>query len=187
MTTGTSISIKGRGSDLGTHPAHGLSQQTARRTAKLGNFKIFHAKSFDDAIATDGLLQNLIQFSQVYFGCSPRNAGCGGQTWQWARRTNGSRTPQARVIFQSMLSRTTRNARNRKVWRNTSARYSESAGRARSTSLMTADMTFPGRFLLKKPNGQPDDFFVKRISQIGDGSMADKLNDRTAAILGQWI
>ena len=54
-----------RGDDRGAHPAHVFAQQTARGFAELRDFEIFHAEGFYDAIAADGLLKNLAEFTQA--------------------------------------------------------------------------------------------------------------------------
>ena len=50
---------------VGANPAHGLAKQALRRRTELPNFKLFHAERFDHAVSTDGLLQDLTEFSQA--------------------------------------------------------------------------------------------------------------------------
>ena len=48
-------------------------------------------------------------------------------------------------------------------------------------------MTRPVGSLLKKADGQPNDFFVELVPQIREGAMPDELNERAAAKLGQRL
>src|SRR5258708_36643039 len=71
------------GDHRGTHPAHVFAEQSLRGFAEFANFKVFHAEGFDNAIAADGLLQDLAQVAEAGLAVlrRPANPAAGFVSW----------------------------------------------------------------------------------------------------------
>ena len=165
-------------------PAHGLAQKPPGSRLKISNLEIFHAESFYDAVAADGLLKNLRKFAKAGLAGLHRVANAAAQFADGPNRQRkkdgtGKRHPPIDVQ---------QNRQEDREQESLAKQFSKILGNRQAGALHIVDDRgeySPRGLLLKKSNRLADDLGVDAIPQIGDGAVPHVLNQPHAAKLAQ--